>query len=69
MLDNRDTRMYTQSHGGSAMKKECALKGCIKKFTPRTNEHRFCSSKHKDLWHARDRQRIMVMVRKLGVGR
>ena len=51
------------------MRKECDLTGCKKKFLPRTEEHRFCSSKHKNLWHARERQRIMLMVRQLGVGK
>jgi hypothetical protein len=51
------------------MKKACELKGCSKVFTPRAPQQRFCSAKHKDLWHARDRQRIVLMVRKLGVGR
>ena len=51
------------------MKKECDLKGCKTVFTVRTHEHRFCSAAHKNLWHARERQRILVMVRKLGVGR
>ncbi len=51
------------------MKKECDLKGCKKLFTPRGDYQRFCSSKHKDLWHARERQRILRMVRQLGIGK
>ena len=51
------------------MMKECDIKECKKKFTPRGEYQRFCSSKHKDLWHARERQRILLMARKLGVGK
>jgi hypothetical protein len=49
------------------MKRECDLKGCTKTFVPRTDEHRFCSDGHKNLWHARERQRILLIALAMGI--
>ncbi len=53
------------------MKKGCELKGCTKTFLLRasTPHQRFCCATHKNLWHARERQRILVTVRQLGMAK
>ncbi len=51
------------------MKKGCELKGCQKTFVQKAPHQRFCCATHKNLWHARERQRILVTVRQLGMAK
>jgi len=52
------------------MKKiECELPSCKKVFLPRAIQQRFCCATHRNRWHAQARQRIIVMVRNMGIGK
>lgn len=48
---------------------ECDLPTCTRKFVPRAAQQRFCSAKHRDTFHNLERQRLMLLARKMGVGK
>lgn len=52
-----------------SLSRVCELKSCSKTFIASAPHQRFCCATHKNLWHARDRRRIVRMVRQLGIGK
>ena len=77
-MDNLFNKARPCSSSGAALNlpallslpnRDCSLTGCSVRFAPRTDAQRFCCAAHKNLWHQRERYRIVKMVRQLGVGK
>jgi len=43
----------------------CKLETCQRVFKPKTRWQKFCSVKHREQWHQRQRQLLIEMARKM----